>query len=274
MPESQTSTFKELSQLIRINDICEPFIAEFDNSQSVDSVWDEWMHELGGGDPMEGIALVKDNQKAIGWLGFDMLGPSKTLSECMEPISGDILISSDTPLLEAIKTVCSGGDSIYLVLKGNRFTGFLTDGHFHKLPFRMCLFALLIDLEGMMLEITKSNPSSFLTGLPEGRLNKAKETYRHRGFSLNKANKEYDKKLIDCTSFIDKFKMLKKDPVVIQKCPDIKSNFENKAEKLRNAIAHPEGEESGLLSIKREEFFPFIKWAEKLQNQLDKYLER
>ena len=36
------STFKALSQLISINDICESFIGEFDNSQSVKSVWEEW----------------------------------------------------------------------------------------------------------------------------------------------------------------------------------------------------------------------------------------
>jgi len=32
------STFEELSRLITVNDICEPFIEEFDNSQSVESV--------------------------------------------------------------------------------------------------------------------------------------------------------------------------------------------------------------------------------------------
>ena len=132
------STFKVLSQLISVNDICESFIGEFDNSQSVESVFEEWSIDLCDEkslDPMEQIALVKHNHKIIGWIGFDMLESSKTLYECMEPISGDILISSDTPLLEAIHTVCSRNDSIYLVLKGNSFIGFLVYSHFHKLHF-------------------------------------------------------------------------------------------------------------------------------------------
>ncbi|MBN1351362.1 hypothetical protein JXJ21_18235 [candidate division KSB1 bacterium] len=270
------STFKELSQLISVNDICEPFIGEFDNSKSVESVYEEWSIDLcleKALDPMEQISLVKQNQKIIGWIGFDMLESSKTLYECMEPINGDILISSDTPLLEAIHTVCCRSDSIYLVLKGNRFIGFLEYSHFHKLPFRMCLFALLIDLEKLMLEITKLDPISFLKNLSEGRLNYAKKIYGYRGFSLNEENKEYDSKLIDCTTFIDKFKMLIKNPVIIQKCPNIKSNFTNIAEKIRNSIAHPEGKESGLLPIKREELLPFIQWAEELQIQLHNHVQ-
>ena len=138
------STFKALSQLISVNDICEPFISEFDKSQSVESIWEEWSIDLcheKALNPMEQIALVKSDQRIIGWIGFDMLDSSKTLYECMEPIRGDILISSDTPLLDAIHIVCRKNDSIYLVLKRNRFIGFLDYGHFHKLPFRMCLFA-------------------------------------------------------------------------------------------------------------------------------------
>jgi len=40
------STFEELSKLIRVSDICESFIGEFDKSQSVESVWEEWIQDL------------------------------------------------------------------------------------------------------------------------------------------------------------------------------------------------------------------------------------
>ena len=63
-----------------------------------------------------------------------------------------------------------------------------------------------------MLKITKTNPVSFLTNLPEGRLNNAKKIYRLRGLSLNEENKEFDSKLVECTTFIDKFTMLRKNP--------------------------------------------------------------
>jgi len=155
------STLKALSQLITVNDICEPFLGEFDSSQRVESFEKEWMELCCDKNhaPWEPVALVKHNRKIVGWVGFDSLSDAKTVFEGMEPINGDILISSDTPLFEAIHTVCSKNNSIYLVLKGNRFLGFLDYSHFNKIPFRMCLFALLIDLESMMLKITQSDPS-------------------------------------------------------------------------------------------------------------------
>ena len=272
------STFEELSKLIIVSDICESFIGEFDKSQSVESVWEEWSIDLCGEkalDPMEQFALVKSNQKIIGWIGFEDLDTSKkTLCECMEPIRGDILISSDTPLLAAFHIVCESNEPIYLVLNRDRFLGWLHYNHFYKLPFRMCLFALLIDLEGMLLKLTMSDPTLFLKNLTPNRLKKAKETYRKRGLSLNKEGKEFDPKLIECTEFCDKFEMLRKDPEIIKEVPNINNRFRNKAERLRNYAAHPEGEKSGLLPIKKEKLIPFIEWAEELRQQLDDYINQ
>jgi len=268
------STFEELSRLIAVNDICEPFIEEFDNSQSVESVWEEWSIDLCDEkalDPMEQIALVKVNQKVVGWIGYDMLENEKTLCECMDSIGESTLISSDTPLLEAIQIVCKKNDAIFLVLKRNQFIGWLHYDHFYKLPFRMCLFSLLIDLEEMLLKLTKSDPTSFLSNL-ENRINNAKKIYRYRGYSLNKEGKEFDSKLIECTSFCDKFIMLRKSPEIVQKFPSINNKFGNKAEKIRNDIAHPKGKKLGALPIKKEIFIPFIEWAEELRQQLDNYI--
>ena len=271
------STFEELSKLIMVSDICESFIGEFDKSQSVESVWEEWIQDLCDEkalDPMDQFALVKSNQKIIGWIGFEDLDSSKkTLCECMEPIRGSILISSDTPLLEAIRVVCRSNDFIFLVLKGNQFIGWLCYNHFHKLPFRMCLFALLIDLERMLLELTKSNPTLFLRNLNDNRLDKAKKIYKNRGFSLNKESKEFDSKLIECTEFCDKFVMLREIPEIVQKCPNIINKFRNTAEDIRNYVAHPKGEKSELLPVKKEKLIPFIEWAKELREQLDNYVQ-
>jgi len=270
------STFKALSQLITINDICESFIGEFDNSQSMSSVWEEWSQDLCDEkalDPMEQIALVKSNQEVVGWIGYEDLEPSKTLCECMEPIGGSSIISSNTSLLEAIRIVCRKNDAIFLILKSNQFIGWLHYNHFYKLPFRMCLFSLLIDLEEILLKIAKSDSISFLEKLPDTRLDKAKEIYKYRQYSLNKEGKEFDSKLIECTAFCDKFIMLRKDAAIVQKCPNIKNKFSNTAEKIRNYVAHPEEEKSGLLPIEKEKLIPFIEWAEEFQLQLDNYVQ-
>jgi len=272
------STFEELSKLISVTDICEPFIGEFEHSQSVESVWEEWIQDLCDEknlDPMDQFALVKSNQKIIGWVGFeDLDSDKKTLFECTKPITGNILISSDTPLLEAIRVVCRSKDFLFIVLKGNQFIGWLWYNHFHKLPFRMCLFALLIDLERMLLKLTMSNPTLFLGNLNPNRIDNAKKIYRNRRYSLNKEGKEFDAKLIECTTFIDKFNMLIENPVIVQKCPNINNKLRNTAEVIRNYAAHPEGEKSGLLPIKKEKLIPFIEWAEELRQQLDDYINQ
>lgn len=270
------STFEKLSQLISVNDICESFIGEFDGSQDAQELSEEWIEICceKGLDPMEPIGLVKSNQKTIGWICLEDLESPKTLHECMDLISGDILISSSTPLLEAIHLYCRGDNYIYLVLKGNQFIGFLNYSHFHKLPFRLCLFALLMDLERTMLKITKSNPTLFLKNLTKGRVDYAEKIGEFRGLSLNEENKVFDNNLVDCTMFIDKFTMLRKNPEILQQCPDINSKFVKKAEKIRNSIAHPEEEKSGLLPIEKEELIPFIEWAKELRQQLDDHIEQ
>jgi hypothetical protein len=267
------STFKELSRLINVKEICEPFFVELDSSDDLNNVWEQWTEQCFDNhiDPMEKIALIKQDQKAIGWLCFeDMLGNDtlKLVADCYEPISADKLISSDTPLLEAVSAVCSGTSYVYFVLSGNEFIGFLNYDHFNKLPFRLCLFALLIEIESLMMEIIRSDSTSFLKYLPEGRLASAKKIYKNRGFSIDNKGKEYDSNLLDCTTFIDKFKMMKKNQIITQKCPNIKSKFVNVANDLRNTVAHPEGEESMSLPIKREDFPSFLQWAEELQKQL------
>lgn len=272
--EVQMSTFKALSQLITVNDICESFIGEFDISQTVEDVWKKWAIDLCTENmihPMDQIALVNRNNKIIGWLGFDMLDSSKPLIECIEPINGDTLISSDTPLLEAIKTVCSEDNTIFLVLSRTKFIGFLHFNHFHKLPFRMCMFALLIDLERAMLEIIKSKASFYLKKLSDGRLVKAKNIYGHRKYKLSYDNEEFDSLLLDCTTFVDKFLMLRKDPAFVNYCPNINNKLAKVAEEVRNLIAHPENEEIGLLPIKKEELLPLINWIEEFQVQLKNY---
>jgi hypothetical protein len=272
------STFKELSRLINVSDLCEPFIGEFDSSEDVAGVYDQWMCTCSTKDidPTEPLALVKKNGKTIGTIIHEDLDEYKSsdgfkkIEECnINHINVDSIISSDTPSLEAVRIICSGASSEYLVLSENQFIGYLEYEHFNKLSFRMCLFALLIEIEQLMMKIPKSNPAIFLKHLSENRLNYAKTQYKRSEYSFDNEGREYGSNLIDCTTFCDKFTMLRKDSSIKQKCPNIKdkSNI-GIAEKLRNSLAHPDSKESGQLSIKSEQMIPFIQWIEGLQKQL------
>lgn len=271
--EGQMSTFKSLSQLITVNDICEPFIGTFDSSQHIKEIREKWSMELSLENnihPMDQIALVSSDKKIIGWLGYDMLN-KPTLTECIAPVNEGILLSSDTPLIEAIKTVCNSEDPIFLVLKGNKFIGYLNFNHFNKLPFRISLFALLLDLESTMLNLIKSDASFYLKKLSDNRLEKAKNIYGHRKYKLDGNNEVFPSLLVDCTTLIDKFLMLRKNADFVKHCPGINNRYAKVAEETRNLIAHPENEEIGLLPIKKEELLPLIEWVEEFHVQLKNF---
>ena len=46
MKGGKMSTFRKLSELIKVHDICEPFIGTFDESKSTLELWEEWMTDL------------------------------------------------------------------------------------------------------------------------------------------------------------------------------------------------------------------------------------
>ncbi len=264
------SAFKTICELISVNDICEPFISEFDVTQDVGDVSEEWAVDLCGEkglDPMDQIALVKSGQKVIGWVSFDMLHGSK-LNDCMDPINGDLLITSETSLLYAIYKICASDDAIFFVLEKDKFSGYLQYDHFNKTPFRISLLSLILELEKTMMETLKMKPAHYVGMLSTGRFDKAKDFYKRRQLNLDKNAIEYCSGLIDCTTLIDKFNMLKKDMTVVKYCPEIKNKFVNKAEVIRNDIVHPKNEILNSLPIEKEKLIPFIDWVDDLQQQL------
>jgi len=97
--------FRELANLVKVGDIFSPFIAQFDRSESVGEVFNQWCELCGEGgiDPMDQIGLVVDKGKAEGLITFEDLEADKQLSECIGPINPTAVMAADTPVLEAVK---------------------------------------------------------------------------------------------------------------------------------------------------------------------------
>jgi hypothetical protein len=270
---SESHLFK-LAYLLTVGDVCTPFLHTFDGAQSAYDVWKKWLTGLcvkKGLDPTGQIALVTTDGKVEGWVGFDMLDEDKLLIECMETIKPDAIMSSNTSLINAIKSFSESTHPFFLILHEKCFKGWLPYRNLHTSSFQYCLLGMLITLEQTMLGKLLSLPNKSVKCLPTGRLSKAKGVYEIRNYNYNDENEPYASKLLECTTFIDKFTILRRlmKAGVIKEIPALEDKkFCLLAEKLRNKIAHPGLEEQSYSLLPQEMLWCFIDWIEKLEHEL------
>lgn len=273
----QSSYFQQLAYLITVGDICDDFIATLDPDDFVGDVSFEWVAEWCGErglDPMEQLALVARDQKIQGWVSFDMLA-GKTISDCMEQIDPDAILTADTSLVDAVEAFSKPSRYFFLILKGNKFIGWLSYKALHKPPFRLCLFAMLINLERILLNALLLFPAQSVQVLSEGRLSKAKEIYELRKYSYDDKGAPFPARLLECTTIADKIRITKKLPNIRQPLPSLAhSKWINDIEVLRNEIAHPGLQERSSSLLGREKLWPFIQWIESLESELEDFLEQ
>jgi len=224
---------------------------------------------------MDQIGLVETDGKIEGWLGHDMLdGDRGAVSECLEQITPDAIMTGDTSLVDAVVAFSKTSRPFFFILKGNQFVGWLSYEHLHKPPLRLCLFAMLINLERVLLDLALLSPSESVSLLSPGRLGKAKETYSIRHYSYSEHGEPYHSKLLECTTIADKIAIAKKLTKRRQVIPTLNDNKLCKyIERLRNEIAHPGLQERSSELLAREDLWPFIEWAETLESELQEFLK-
>jgi hypothetical protein len=272
-----SSHFRLLAHLITIEDICSPFIATINADQSTADVSDEW-DELcfeWDIDPMQQIALVESEGKIQGWVGYDMLDDDKMILECVAPVATDAILTADTSLIDAVPALCTSSSPFLLVLKRNQFIGWLSYGNLHKPPFRLCLFAILVNIERLLLNVINLSARESVEYLSKGRLIRAKEMYRIRKYNCDEKGEPFSSKLLECTTIADKISIVMKSTNIKQSVSSLgENNFCSDLERLRNEIAHPALEEGSSSLLTRERLWPFIEWAETLESELDEFLNQ
>jgi hypothetical protein len=157
---TDSSEFAKLCRLIRVADVFTPFASILEARQRASDVSQHWIEESAetGVDPNDYFGLVKNNGRTMGWIGFDMLDPEKTVGECSDPIDPAQLISIETPVLDAISAFEGRQPAFFLALEGVHIRGSLTFQDLLKLPVQMALFALLITLEDHVLRVIRLWP--------------------------------------------------------------------------------------------------------------------
>ena len=266
----------KITSILTVKDVLRPFEIKLPPNQPIADSYDKVMefcidNDL---DPMDQIAIVEENGKKLAWIAFEDMITDKSVRECMQPFRSDIIISSNTSIIDAIKIFCTNDEGTYFILEGKELIGYIFYVDFHKPPVRLALFASLLNLEELMLKIIKINARSSIRLLPQKRIEKAIEIYKLRRYKLNEEGKPYNSSLLDCTAMIDKFIIIRKLPQVVERFPYLSNkNMQKKAERLRNEIAHPSEIEQSSVILTKKDLWQFINWLDESIKELDKFLE-
>jgi hypothetical protein len=212
--------------------------------------------------------LVSKDGVPVGTIGYEDLYEHRSIWATMNKLSWKTVVSSDTALVEAAKLFNAQSPYVFLVLRQNQLVGWMSYHHLLCIPFRACLFSLLLGIEQAMLDVVMTEPGLAVSKLSIGRLNKAKEVYLARGHKLDKNGIPDPRLLLECTNFIDKATIIRKCPVTAASILSVNDIAMKKAERVRNSLAHPTGEHELVMLLSKSEIHNFLAWAEKLQTEL------
>jgi len=228
----------------------------------------------GGYDPMERMSLVLAGDLRVGWIGFDSLDATlKDVASAADPITPDGMVSADTQALELVKLFSKKSPHFYFVLQESQITGTI---HYEDLlgsAFKLCLFALTLELETVALDLALQKPLDSWSVLSEGRREKATEVYRDRYKRQPDPERLPFDHLLGCTTFIDKGTILKKRRLTTYGPDEIDSAF-SEAARVRNSCAHTDPDKDfGRLLLDRASLLGFINKTEGMIDSMRRQLQ-
>jgi hypothetical protein len=244
--EIKLSSFSKIATSFSVLDIASPVIRVSPDTPYMDiDNYDFLKHRY---------CIVKDESRTYGYIKLvnhfiDTVPGSESYggyaSDRATPIDPNLIIASSTSL-KNLPLLFEENRKFYFILEGNEITHSVDYGDLDSLQGKLCLFSLLMELEATALDILFTDPEEFVKRLSERGLDNAKKVLLQRKDStdIDQYADEYDKakKLLFCTAFIDKQKMLmplvqKKVISTFKNKDDFKSYFST-AKEVRNRIAH------------------------------------
>ena len=176
-------------------------------------------------DNLENIVGIFDIKNA------DITG-NNSVKDFYEPINEKIIIGGNSNINEFIKNVKE--EPIKLVISKNEISGLVTMSDMQKIPVRVSIFSLIIELEIMMSDLILKlypNEESWMKLLTISRRDKLNE----EELKVKKSDNFVSK--IIFTQFGDKAKILEKSRVFSFTQKQLKRKFED-IRKLRDLVAH------------------------------------
>lgn len=286
-----------MAELVTVGDVCGEILTTFDEQTRISdaaSIWQELCLDRVPSDPLAYVSLVSKQGKVVGWLDFSDLvaEPVRTdsVEACMTNITVDSLITAETPLIEAVKHFDSHSPFCFLVIKETAIVGCLSYQDVLSIPFRSCLFAMLLSIEQESLSIAQTDAALAVSKLKddvrkrlEGRIKKKLSP----GQPLNPSW------IIGQASFFELLNVLKTCSKTKKRLSSLTASYtknhrvlkaggaEEKQEQklrvgqavdLRNALAHPSEPWRFSQLLPKEDLKAFISWLTEFEGQLVEFL--
>ena len=189
-------------------------------------------------DPISRISLVKKDNEVVGISYVDLLTENQSVGEqgTFEEIRLSRILSSSTNMISFIADMPTDFQYYYLVISSTKYVGSLELSDLVKMPFRLCILALTLDLEKKIVQYVRKDPDTSWDYLSVERQKFAMSLFRsvsHRSCKQLSMNKPRIEILLDYTSFSDKCKILKSYNVMTPYHDIIDNSIE-----FRNSCSH------------------------------------
>lgn len=292
------AALNRMAMRVTVGDVCSPLLSTFSAQTSASAArrdWEEICKDLVPSDPLDHVSLVFQGDTPMGWIGFEMIAneDETPVSQCMEPLSWKAVISADTPLLEAAKLFDRESPYTFLVLRGNQLTDWLSYQGLLSLPFRACLFSMLLGIEELLSEIALTDSTlavSQYEKFPRTRIKTIREHLKSRAPGAGTVSPDA---IVGEMYFSEKLKLIQTCKTTFSQLPSFASCFKRQrqilrptgvqvteekkeritqAKEIRNLLAHPKEPWRLSVLVPKEDLRDFLTWLNGLERELMDYL--
>ena len=239
-----------------------------------DALQDVWVKFIEADSENDWFCLVRDDDRIYGYLARDddvFDSPAYGIArDNATSIQTNALVPGSMSLLELPPLFKKHW--FYFVLTRNEITHVVSFPDLDKLPVKLCLFSLVMELESAMLDLLVDDNTSvqrYLAYLPRSRRDKAEELCRAKYRQVTPVGTLF------CTTFVDKKHMLSRNSKVVATLPFESrrqyDRFFKRVENVRNQIAHSDSI-VGILSTPQnfDEFVVTLREAAESMRSLQK----
>lgn len=229
------------------------------------------------------IALIKDDANILGWITLQdlLITEHNHLPPIVKNLEAHQLITADMTALDAANLVCTSEYKLFFTLDGNAIKGTFCYHNLFTPPFRLCLFALSLQLETVALDLILQAPEIMISNLNESRIEMAKRVFDRRNA---KHGTQDAAGLLRCTTFVDKATMLIKSNVLSDVIKEHSSHntlskthlreIFVRAERVRNFCAHPDSDDTAFVIMNPDKLMDFINNTSLLIHLINKQKEK
>ena len=263
---SGLSLFRRMTALITVRDLARPLGPELVAGMTVEAAIDclEQTAAAKQYDAVERISLVSMPDGTPRYTSISALFGTehRYVGDTCTPASLDRFVTAHLDAQNAVALLIPEHPPFFFVLDGTAVIGTFSYSDLFSGPFKVCLFALTIELEEAALKLLLKDPTRCLHALPLERLAKAREVCARR---FGEAHQQQDRDVIRSTTFIDKATMLNKAKLIPAMSKGKLQKLFARAEAIRNECAHPTAEvASPIPALSRDKLQNFLDQCHKL----------